>query len=109
LWIQIHASKDYGGGGNYDKPEKIASTGVGPIWTLYGVRSTGQRARLRRLNELVSIQMKDKLKIVFFEYSSDDSPLSWILSTEQKDQIKTVWTKGDWDAQLNDIHAFLNH
>ena len=109
LWIQIHASKDYGGGGNYDKLEKIASTGVGPIWTLYGVRSTGQRARLRRLNELVSIQMKDKLKIVFFEYSSDDSPLSWILSTEQKDQIKTVWTKGDWDAQLNDIHAFLNH
>jgi len=109
LWLQIHVSKDYGGGGNYDKPEKIASTGVGPIWTLYGVRNTGQRARLRRLNELVSLQMKDKLKILVFEYSSNDSPLSWILSTEQKNQIQKTWIENNWEGQLNDIHAFLAH
>jgi hypothetical protein len=31
LWIQIHVSMDYGGGGNTDQSETIAATAVGPI------------------------------------------------------------------------------
>jgi hypothetical protein len=109
LWIQVHTSKDIGEGGIEDRAEKAASTAIGPIWTLYGVRSTGQRARLRRIDELADLKMNDKLKMVVFEYSMKDSPLSWVLSVEQKDHIREGWKSKKWDAQMNDIRAFLAH
>lgn len=105
LWIQIRVSEP-----GADTPEPIASTAVGPIWTLYGVRSTGQRARLERTNELARLQMKDKLMpIVVFQYppNKNGAPLSWILSKEQKHQVEDGWAHSDWRDQMTEIREFL--
>jgi hypothetical protein len=50
--------------------------------------------------------MKDKLKITF-EYAMNSSPLSWILSTEQKEQIVQGWSQPGWEAQMKEVRAFL--
>lgn len=109
LWIQISVSQPP----DKNQREFIAFTAAAPIWTLYGVRSTGQRARLQRTNQLASLRMGEKPKIVAFQYPVNGGPLSWVLSQSQKDAIKDGWRSHDWRnhdwrQKISQIRSFLS-
>jgi hypothetical protein len=95
LWIQIRSSS-----AGEMKEKVIATSAGGPLSTLYDVRDTGQRARMRQLTELVKAtnQIQKILKdvtVTDFEYPMPDTPLSWVLNPQQKSNIACAWDRAD--------------
>jgi hypothetical protein len=94
MWIQIRSSK-----GSRGKPKftALASSAVGPILTLYDTRGAAQQSRANQLDQMTLLaggKLKMDIRIPEpFVFPSDDVPLSWVLTNNDKKRIGREWDR----------------
>ena len=94
LWLQIRSSP---GPKDGEKEAGLATSVVGPVWSLYQTRGAAQRSRAEQLNQMVVAAADDlNVDIVIpqpFEFPNTDVPLSWVLTHRERDNIGAEWRK----------------
>jgi hypothetical protein len=103
--VRIGAHEEQAKAGNRSWAFQIGA----PIQVLLAIRTAGPKARNEmELGLLARAGLGTRLGVVCFDYESDDSPLSWQLSDEQRRRITTAWTSTMIQQQRQKLDDFLH-
>jgi hypothetical protein len=103
--VRIGAHEEQAQAGNRSWAFQIGA----PMQVLLAIRTAGPKARNEMELELLArAGLGTRLGIVCFDYESDDSPLSWHLSDEQRRRIAAAWTGTAIQRQRQKLDDFLH-